>query len=58
MKTDGKWEKLDDGQSDSDSHRLKVPGGWIIRTVSKTFSRESLNVAQTFVPDPKHDWNI
>ena len=37
-----KWEKIA-----SETHRLPVYGGWIIRTNSS---------AVTFVPDPKHMW--
>ena len=39
-----KWEKIA-----SETHRLPVYGGWIIRTNSS---------AVTFVPDPKHMWNL
>lgn len=35
-------------------NRLKVPGGWIVRT-----SRADGNDAcQSFLPDPNHEWDL
>ena len=49
-----KWERIDDiGQissSSSASERVKVPGGWLIRT------RIRDGGGLTFVPDPNHSW--
>jgi hypothetical protein len=51
------WEKIpDEGIADMsmfiESHRLKVYGGWIVRTVIVK------SVAQTFVLDPDHHWKL
>lgn len=39
------------------SSRLRVPGGWIIRTVSSRFEA-GVSVAQTFIADGLHQWEI
>jgi hypothetical protein len=52
------WEQLSDAEELNDgvtvSHRLKVTGGWIIRTV--VLKGASCAVEQTFVSDPHHEW--
>jgi hypothetical protein len=53
------WEVIEkDGSRGFDlieSARLKVPGGWIVRTVVKhSFSGTSVNVSQIFVSDQQH----
>jgi hypothetical protein len=46
------------------SHRLKVPGGWIVRTVLWGVegwggpNMSAADVAQSFVPDLNHDWKL
>ena len=57
------WEQLADSASDASSHRLKVPGGWIVRTVVRyyhigggTGTGAGCAVDQTFVSDPNHEW--
>ena len=54
------WEEIK-GENEAsfiESHKLKVPGGWIIRTVVKYASANgsSCAVEQTFVSDPEHKW--
>lgn len=36
--------------------RLKVPGGWLVRTVTSTY--RGVGVAQTFVADEDHAWRL
>jgi hypothetical protein len=55
------WEKLlNDDARNVYSHRLKVPGGWIVRTVVHDDSdgRSGRAVEQTFVSDPNHEWEL
>ena len=59
------WEQLEDF-SRFMSHRLKVPGGWIVRTVVRAVSAQegggvpasSCDVEQTFIRDPSHKWEL
>lgn len=53
------WEELKDDGSDTFSHRMKVPGGWIVRTVVKTNNPAGAGCAveQTFVSDPTDEWS-
>ncbi len=55
------WEKItgDSGCPDANvtSHRLRVPGGWIVRTVMSRYNA-GVHVVQTFVTDPTHDWKL
>jgi hypothetical protein len=51
-----KWERVvavDDfgGESDVDTARAKVPGGWLIKV-----SDASQHFDITFLPDPNHEW--
>ncbi len=39
------------------SHRLKVPGGWIVRTVTNIFGNGTSS-SQTFVADADHSWEL
>ena len=54
------WEEIksEGGESFVESHKLIVPGGWIIRTVVKyaAANGSSCAVEQTFVSDPEHKW--
>lgn len=56
------WERIqvmDDVQNFQDSrsfsHRLKVPGGWLVRTVALA---GGAHVSHMFVPDKKHTWKL
>jgi len=41
------------------SHRLKVPGGWVLRTtVTAISSGGGVSVHHVFVKDPHHEWQI
>lgn len=42
------------------SSRLKVPGGWIVKTVIITAGNNDRNVAlsQIFIQDQKHTWTL
>lgn len=51
------WEKIQD-KPHIYSDRLRVPGGWIVRTVV-AFDRmegSAASAVQTFVEDPNHYW--
>lgn len=54
------WERLKDIEPNAQSSRLKVPGGWIVRTILKYDTAEGAGCAveQTFVADAGHDWVI
>ena len=56
------WEQLED-YSRFISHRLKVPGGWIVRTVVIAIAAHeggapNCVVEQTFIRDPGHKWEL
>lgn len=51
------WEPIDD-----ESDRLKVPGGWIVRSWIK-IERTAIGIAaasihQVFIEDPSHSWKL
>ena len=48
MKLEFSWEAID-----SQTLRAKVPGGWLLR-----FQGHTGATALTFVPDPKHGWEV
>lgn len=57
------WQKLPTASNESavycESDRLKVPGGWIVRSFvgySGSSSKTGCHVVQTFVQDPDHLW--
>lgn len=56
------WEKISHshGIDVIMSDRLKVPGGWIVRTIiisqSEDKSANNSAVAQTTIVDPNHEW--
>ena len=48
-----------DEESQYLTDRLKVPGGWIVRTIVKaSIPKEGLSVATStiFISDPRHTW--
>lgn len=45
------WEEIDVCTA-----RMKVPGGWIVRSVLTRST--GVSVHQIFVPDPGHVWEI
>lgn len=52
------WEKID-----SNTSRLKVPNGWIVRTIIDISSGSpnfihSVSIHQVFVEDEFHEWKI
>jgi hypothetical protein len=48
------WEIID-----KNSFRLKVPGGWIVKSVHKEFySGISVSVHQIFIKDEGHNWKL
>lgn len=56
------WEKISDIQPKDEnltleSHRLKAPGGWIVRSITSRY-HAGATVSQTFVSDPNHEWQL
>lgn len=49
--TDGKWENMGDYTT-----RLKVPGGWIVRTFTGSYNGGCCH--QIFIGDVNHTWKI
>ena len=48
------WEKID-----KQTERLKVPGGWIVRSkFTEIFNGCAVSVHQIFVIDPDHSWSL
>lgn len=54
------WEPLKEKELNAQSGRLKVPGGWIVRTIIKFDTAEgaSCAVSQTFISDINHGWAL
>jgi len=52
-----KWIEIDDNTA-----RLKVPGGWLVRSsimivhIQSRNKSDSTTIEQTFVSDPFHEW--
>ncbi|HXV27138.1 MAG TPA: hypothetical protein VD862_03915 [Candidatus Paceibacterota bacterium] len=59
------WEKLPQpleknrqyAGGDVVSDRLRVPGGWIVRTIVTRYQGGS-HAAHTFITDPAHEWKL
>ena len=45
------WEDIGE-----ETKRLKVPGGWLVRSNISYIG--SVSVALTYVPDPDHSWQL
>lgn len=39
------------------SHRMKVPGGWILRTITCGYNIGAA-AHQVFITDPQHEWQL
>ena len=52
MQLKEKWEILRDDAVVHTVVRLKIHGGWLVKTT------EPIGVALVFVPDAKHKWKI
>ena len=50
------WEQVNDENDDEVTHRLKVFGGWLV--ITKIFWNNDCSISQSFIPDPKHKWEI
>lgn len=55
------WEKIVDTKSEAATHRLRVPGGWLVREQFWAINPVedvacSFAVALVFVPDPNNEW--
>jgi hypothetical protein len=46
------WEQISTSEEACLTERLKVPGGWIVR------SRFSTSVHQVFIADSEHTWVV
>lgn len=42
---------------DGSSDRLKVPGGWIVRSLM-SLGVNAISIHQIFVPDPEYKWKL
>jgi hypothetical protein len=54
------WEKISNPETEAgtlESHRLQVPGGWIVRTIISRHNAGA-GVSQTFVTDSMHAWQL
>ena len=49
------WQEIEE-DSDSVSARLKVPGGWVVRTI--VLASRGAGVTQIFVSDPDYKWEL
>jgi hypothetical protein len=67
------WEEVTDSCNENstityyeETERLKVPTGWIVKTVISYDTHENREnedwdrrcISQVFVPDPEHAWEI
>lgn len=43
-------------ENDEDLYRLKVPGGWLVKTVDIYVDAPVASIC--FYPDPKHEWKL
>jgi len=43
---------------DKYTNRLKVHGGWFVRTMSEQLTRSSPATHTIFIADPRHEWEI
>jgi len=51
------WESIDLIDSRISSDRLKVPGGWLVRSIYLRGQQDgSCALHQIFVADPNHEW--
>lgn len=56
------WELIEETKADGSntyivSHRLSVPGGWLVRTVTSRY-QGGAHAEQTFVRDNEHLWQL
>jgi len=57
------WELIEENIKDQGtytyivSHRLKVPNGWIVRTVTSRY-HGGAHSEHTFVADSSHSWQL
>jgi hypothetical protein len=64
MSVNDQWEEIpnpDPGSLmiDISSHRLRIPDGWIVRTIACNVSTGGgIAVSHTFVHDPVHQWEL
>lgn len=50
------WEDVESPCQGDYTERLKVFGGWLVRTILKIKEHEC--VSMVFVPDANHEWSI
>lgn len=46
------------GLEERESHRLKVPGGWLVRTTVSRDGQGGAAVHQIFLVDMRHEWKL
>ena len=50
-----KWEKINEEHMET-TFRLKVPGGWIVK--SKIYCSDGVSIHQIFISDPTYSWEF
>lgn len=54
-----KWEPIAREQCEFYTDRLKVPGGWIVRTSDiEVYPYSAISESSCFVRDPNHEWKL
>ena len=49
------WEDIDNL---TNTQRLRVYGGWIVKHVSYFIPNNAVSESSVFVPDPNHEWDL
>ena len=50
------WERIDVQHHTTQTFRLKVPGGWLVRVVKS--NDDTSSQCMSFVCDPAHIWHL
>jgi hypothetical protein len=62
MEIKPEWETLINQKHEPSTTRMKVIGGWIVRTADAVWSegtdQSTISEATVFVPDQNHEWEI
>ena len=53
--TKAEWEMITLGETE-ETQRLRVPGGWLVRTLICDEGDKAIGVAMVFVQDPTYHW--
>ncbi len=50
------WETIEELFGACNSARLRVPGGWLVRSEVNGVDGKHPQITQTFIMDPAHTW--